>query len=123
MKPAIDNILFDEESFELRVGCVKREIIQRSAAGLDGQLCIDLGIRSRTLTAKGELRARSRNELNKKIEQINMLIDGQLHTLRCSDGSLFCNLLVQEFESDSIVNSGADVSCMFKMTFLQQSPG
>lgn len=120
MKPAIDNINLDEDSFELEAASAKRETIKRSAAGLDGQISIDLGLRERKIVLKGELKARSHSELQNRISQIDALIDGNLHTLKCADGSLLCNLIIESFETDLIIKSGTNVSCNFKITLTQQ---
>jgi hypothetical protein len=115
-----DKVIFDEESFELEVRSPQRSIIQRSAAGLDGQVSIDLGLRGRKLVQKGELRARNQAELRKRIGEIDELIDGSLHTLRCLDGRVFENLLIENFQTDSFVSGGAHISCQYSITYIQQ---
>ena len=54
MKAVLDDkIFFSEKSFELEVKSPQRSIIQRSAAGLDGQINIDLGFaRKKTCTER-----------------------------------------------------------------------
>jgi hypothetical protein len=120
MKAVLDNLLFDEEGFELEVKSLKRNVINRCAAGLDGQMSIDLGLRGRKIMQRGELRAKNESELQKKIEEINAYIDGQLHTLKCPDGRIFSNLLIEEFETDTVIKSGAQTSCRYQIIFIQQ---
>jgi len=120
MRPALDNIFFDEENFQLEVKTFKRGVIQRSAAGLDGQLAIDTGLRSRKLVQTGQMRAKSQTELQRQIDSVNSLIDGQLHTLKCPDGRVFENLLIETFETETILKGGAYVSCEYRITYVQQ---
>jgi hypothetical protein len=120
MRPALDDIFFDEENFLLAVKTFKRSIVQRTAAGLDGQLAVDTGLRSRKLVQTGQLRAKSQTELQRQIDSINSLIDGQLHTLKCPNGRVFENLLIETFETETILKGGAYVSCEYRITYVQQ---
>jgi hypothetical protein len=120
MRPVLDNMYFDEETFGLEVKTLKRGVVQRSAAGLDGQLCIDMGLRDRKLVQTGQLRAKNEAELQRAIDAINAFVDGRLHTLKCSDGRIFDNLLVEVFEVEPVVKSGAYVSCSYHITYIQQ---
>jgi len=121
MKAVLDEqIIFDQMSFELEVKSPQRSIIQRSAAGLDGQVGIELGLRGRKIVQKGQLRAKSQNEIQQQIDSINELIDGNLHVLKCPDGRVFENLIIESFETDSYVSGGAHISCRFSITYIQQ---
>ncbi len=106
--------------FELEVKSPQRDIVQRSAAGLDGQVNIDLGFRGRKIVQKGELRAKNQAELQRQIDQINELIDGKLHILKCPDGRIFENLLIDEFQMGSSVTGGAHTCCQYKIAYTQQ---
>ena len=115
-----DTVFFSEAPFELEIRSVQRSVVQKSAAGLDGQVCIDLGLRARKLVQKGELRARSQTELQKKMDEINELIDGNLHVLKCPDGRIFENLIIENFQVDPFISGGAHVSCEYSITYTQQ---
>jgi len=115
-----DKIFFPETIFALEVESPQRNIIQKSAAGLDGQVNIDLGFRTRKLVQKGELRARNQAELGKQIDEINELIDGKLHILGSPDGRIFENLLIDEFQTGSSITGGAHTCCQYKITYIQQ---
>ena len=116
-----DKIIFNEESFEIEVKSPQRNIVQRSAPGLDGQVSIDLGLRGRKLVQKGELRAKNQTELQKKIDEINELIDGNLHTLKCPDARVFEDILIKEFQTGAAIIGGAHTSCQYHITYIQQS--
>jgi hypothetical protein len=121
MKAVLDNeIIFNEESFELEIKSFQREVVQRSAAGLDGQVSIDLGLRGRKLVQKGQLRAKNQAELQKIIDAINGLIDGNEHILKSTDGRVFENLVIESFQAGSFVFGGAQTSCQYQLTYLQQ---
>jgi hypothetical protein len=121
MKAVLDEgIVFDGKFFELEIKSSQRSIIQRSAAGLDGQVCIDLGLRARKLMQKGELRAKSQPELQKAIDEINGLIDGDLHILKCPDGRIFENLIIENFQAGPFISGGAHISCEYNITYAQQ---
>jgi hypothetical protein len=121
MKAVLDDkIFFSETIFALEVKSPQRDIIQRSAAGLDGQINIDLGFRTRKIVQKGELRARNQAELGQQINTVNELIDGKLHTLKCPDGRIFENLLIDEFQTGSSITGGAHTCCQYKLIYTQQ---
>jgi len=115
-----DKIYFSETVFALEVKSPQRDIIQRSAAGLDGQINIDLGFRCRKIVQTGELRARNNAELQEQIDEINALIDGRLHILKSPDSRIFENLLLDEFQTNSFVTGGAHTCCKYKITYTQQ---
>jgi hypothetical protein len=121
MKAVLDEqIIFDRTSFELEVKSPQRSIIQRLAAGLDGQVGIEMGLRGRKIVQKGQLRAKSQNEFQQQIDVINELIDGNLHILKCPDGRVFKNLLVEDFQTAPSVSGGAHISCRYSITYIQQ---
>ncbi len=120
MKAVLDEVIFNEESFELEIKSPQRDAIQRSAAGLDGQINIDLGLRARKLIQKGELRAKNQKELGQRIDAINELIDGNLHILKCPDGRIFENLLIEEFQTGASASGGAQTSCQYQIIYKQQ---
>jgi hypothetical protein len=115
-----DKVFFSEMIFEVEVKSPQRNIIQRSAAGLDGQVNIDLGFRTRKIVQKGELRARNQAELQQQINAVNELVDGKLHILKCPDGRIFENLLIDEFQTGSSITGGAHTCCQYKITYTQQ---
>ncbi len=121
MRAMLDNeIFFEEKSFELEIKSPQRGVFQRSAAGLDGQVSIDLGLRGRKIIQKGEMRSQSQSGLQRQIDAINELIDGNSHILRCPDGRIFENLLIEEFKTGPLVSGGSHISCQYQITYNQQ---
>ncbi|MGB7582931.1 MAG: hypothetical protein WBL85_10855 [Sedimentisphaerales bacterium] len=112
------NKLFDEP-IVIEAESVSRESIERSAAGLDGVLSIDLGGRGRKIRQKGEIRARSKAELDSKAGAISAFIDGDTHTLVGSRGDTFENLRVDSVNVKNERVSGAGVVVDYEVVYTQ----
>jgi hypothetical protein len=74
-------VVFDRQQLKIEVGSFTRDSIERAVPGLDGVLTVDLGQRSRKIKQTGVLRAKSRTQMNERINTISTLIDGDTHTL------------------------------------------
>lgn len=112
------NKLFDEP-IVIEAESVSRESIERSAAGLDGVLSIDLGGRGRRIKQKGEIRAKSKAELDSKAGAISAFINGDTHTLVCSRGDTFENLRVDSVNVKNERVSGAGVVADYEVVYTQ----
>jgi hypothetical protein len=111
--------LFGEAEEEIEVGSFARECIERATANLDGVMSIDLGGRGRKIRQKGEIRARSRAELNSKIEAISNFIDGDTHTLTTSQGEVFENVRVDSVNVKNERVSGSGVVADYEVIYRQ----
>jgi len=99
--------IFDAQVLDIEVGTLRRDLIERSVAGLDGAVSIDLGGRGREIKQRGVLRAGSRVELDKRIGVVSGFMDGRVHTLVSERGEEFSNLRMDSFEvSDARVDGG-----------------
>ncbi|MGD0077109.1 MAG: hypothetical protein ABSB91_00625 [Sedimentisphaerales bacterium] len=112
------NRLFDETAM-IEVESIRRESIERAAAGLDGVVSIDLGNRGRKILQKGELRARSKAELNKRIEAISAFIDGDTHTLAGSEGNTYDNVRMDSMDIKNERVSGSSVVADYEINYRQ----
>jgi hypothetical protein len=112
------NRLFDEGA-AIEVGSVKRESIERAAAGLDGVVSIDIGERGRKIRQKGELRSRSKAEMKEKIEAISAFIDGDTHTLEDSEGQMFEDVRVDSVSIRNERASGSGVVADYEVIYTQ----
>ena len=120
MKANLDGtVYFDETPAELIVKNWKRDYINRCVAGLDGVINIDMGKRQREIIQAGTLRAVSSQALDKKIDAVNNLIDGQSHTLVWNNGDSFANLKINSFEIAQRHLSGAGSNCNYKICYIQ----
>lgn len=89
--------LFDERDLRLAVGPIERASMERSVAGLDGLVSIDLGLRGRKIRQRGTLRAASRAQMDARVAAIESLLDGAEHTLRTADGRQYDHLRMDAF--------------------------
>jgi hypothetical protein len=90
--------LFDEQELTITLGSPSRAALERTIAGLDGVLSIDLGARSRKIRQTGVLRAASRAALNARIDAVTAFLDGRTHTLTTADGRTYDHLRVDSFQ-------------------------
>ena len=111
--------LFDEQQLEIEAGSIQRDSIEKTAAGLDGVLSIDLGQRGRKIKQKGLLRARSSLQMNDKIKAISAYMDGNTHTLTLSNGDLFENLRMDVFKAGKFEPSGAGIVVDYEIVYTQ----
>ena len=111
--------LFDEEELRFEVGSFVRDSIERTAAGLDGLLSIDLGRRGRKIKQSGVLRAQSRARLNEIINAISGYMDGDTHTLRINNGESIGNLRMDSFKVTEERASGSGLNCDYEILYTQ----
>jgi hypothetical protein len=111
--------LFGEGESQIEVGSFGRESIERSAAGLDGVISIDLGERGRKIRQKGEIRARSKADLDSRAGAISAFIDGDTHTLVGSQGETFENLRVDSVSVKNERESGSGVVSDYEVVYTQ----
>jgi len=107
------------EQLGLEVGSRARDSIERSAAGVDGALSIDLGMRERKIVVKGLLRAVSVELLLARENSMAELIDGDMHILESANGVKFENLRIDSFEVTRQDYSGSGVCSEFTMQVTQ----
>lgn len=111
--------LFDEQQLEILPGSLSRDSIERSVAGLDGVLSIDLGERGRKIKQTGVLQAKSRAQMNEKISAISAYIDGDTHTLITDNGTSINNLRMDTFRVDNERTSGSGFCCDYEIIYTQ----
>ena len=111
--------LFDEQQLEIQPASENRDSIERTVAGLDGVLSIDLGRRSRQIVQKGELRAKSKMQMNERISAISACLDGNTHTLVTGNGETFENLRMDVFKLGKERSSGAGLIVDYEIVYTQ----
>jgi hypothetical protein len=111
--------LFGEGESQIEAGSFGRESIERSAAGLDGVVSIDLGKRGRKIKQTGEIKARSKAELNSKVEAISAFIDGDTHSLDNGCGEKFENLRVDSVNVKNEKVSGTWIVADYEVVYTQ----
>jgi len=111
--------LFDEQQLEIEAGSISRDSIERAVAGLDGVLSIDIGGRSRKIKQKGLLQAKSRTQLNNRINTISAYMDGKTHTLVRSDGEQLNNLRMDSFKASKERAGGRGIVVDYEIIYTQ----
>jgi len=111
--------LFDEQQLEIEPGSVSRDSIERTVAGLDGVLSIDLGKRGRKIKQSGVLRAKSQSQMDDRINTISAYMDGDTHTLVTSSGEEFDNLRMDVFKLSKERTSGGGICYDYEIIYTQ----
>ena len=111
--------LFDEHQLEIETGSFNRDSIERRMPGLDGVLSIDLGRRCRKVKQTGTLRARSRAQLNERINAISAIMDGDTHTLVTDSAETLNNLRMDSFETNKEQTDGIGIVVDYEIVYTQ----
>ncbi len=111
--------LFDERSLVFELGSIDRDSIDRSIAGLDGMMAIDLGQRGRVIKQTGTLRAKSYAKLDERIGNIADHMDGYAYTLVTNDRRHFDNVRIDAFKTSNRRISGASVMADYEIVYIQ----
>jgi hypothetical protein len=111
--------VFDEQELTITLGSPGRASLERSVAGLDGVLSIDLGARSRRIRQTGVLRATSRAAMNARIDAITAFLDGRTHTLATADGRPYDNLRVDSFQQVREHTGGPGIVVEYEIAYTQ----
>jgi hypothetical protein len=120
MGTSLDGVrLFGEGESQIEIGSFSRDTIERSMAGIEGVASIDLGGRGRKIRQKGEIRARSKTELNSKVEILSALIDGDTHTLATPQGETYENLRIDSVSVKNDRASGSGVVADYEIVYRQ----
>jgi hypothetical protein len=111
--------LFDEHQLEIETGSFSRDSIEKRMPGLDGVLSIDLGRRCRKIKQTGELRAKSRAQLNERINAISAIMDGDTHTMVTDSGEALGNLRMDSFETNKEQTDGIGIVVDYEIVYTQ----
>lgn len=111
--------LFDEQQLEIEPGSISRDSVERTMAGLDGVLSIDLGGRGRVIRQRGVLTAPSRVKMDERVKAISAYMDGDTHVLAAGDGEEFKNLRMDSFKITRKRTSGSGVAVDYEIIYTQ----
>ncbi len=111
--------LFDEQQLEIEQDSLNRDSIERVVAGLDGVLSVDMGGRTRKIRQRGTLRAKSRTQMNDRINVISAYMDGDTHTLVTGDGDKFDNLRMDSFKVSKERTGGSGIVVDYEIVYTQ----
>lgn len=100
-------------------GSWRRAMVKRSFAGVDGELLIDLGMRSRGIVQKGRLSGETAAALQTILEQIEAFLDGATHSLEDNHGRTFAPVVMESFECNTPVVRGREFWCDYTISYTQ----
>ncbi len=120
MKVTLDgHFLFDEQGLEIQPGGFNRASMEKNVPGLNGVLSIDLGQRSREITQKGVLQAKSRGSLDKRIAAVSGFMDGDTHKLVTGTGRQFDNLRIDVFKLSNERTTSVGIAVDYEIIYTQ----
>lgn len=119
MSVSIDDYRLFDETVTIEAESIRRESIERSAPGLDGVVSIDLGGRGRKIRQKGELRARSKTELDDRIAIISAFMDGKTHTMVAEEGKAYEDVRLDSVSVKNERASGAGIVADYEVVYMQ----
>ncbi len=120
MRVTLDSqILFDEQALDISTGSFRRDSIERIVPGLDGTISIDLGRRGRQIKQKGTLRAKSREQMNDRIDAISAYMDGETHTLVTRSGRELAELRLDSFKVNGEYADGTGIITDYEIVYTQ----
>lgn len=111
--------LFGSGPHRLRMGTWTRAGVRRGFAGLDGEMVLDAGLRSRTIMQQGRLTAPTAAGLADQLERIEQLLDGKLHTLVDNHGRTLDRVMLEAFENTTPLQKGIAFWCEYTLTYRQ----
>ena len=111
--------IFASGPSEVRPGAWERSLLRRGLAGVNGELVIDLGLRSRPIVQTGRLQADTASALHSQIAQIESFVDGSAHALTDNHGRQYARVVLESFEPTTPVRKGRGFWCEYRITYRQ----
>jgi hypothetical protein len=111
--------LFASGPHEFRFGAWERATQRRSFAGVDGELVLDLGRRSRAIHQTGRLEGVSAAAVAAQIDAINACCDGAAHTLVDNHQRQCLHVRLERFEPATPILRGRGFFCEYVIEYRQ----
>ncbi len=111
--------VFDSGPAAFRTGPWERATVHRGFAGLDGQLVLDLGRRSRAIFQTGRLQAETAEALAEQIGLLEGKADGRCHRLTDNHGRSYWPVIMEDFQPATPVNCGRGFWCDYTVRYRQ----
>lgn len=111
--------LFSSGPHAFRLGPWQRDVQRRSLPGVNGEVLLDMGLRSRPIVQTGRLQAPSAEELHQLLDAVNRWCDGGLHALVDNHGRSYPRTLLEKFLPTGPVESGRGFHCDYQIEYRQ----
>ncbi|AQT67114.1 hypothetical protein STSP2_00255 [Anaerohalosphaera lusitana] len=119
----MDKITFDSRFtchlMRVDVGAWQRDYAERKAAGLNGSAVQHLGRRRRDIGVVVKLKEPSRAKLKNSLGILRAMDDGGVHEIAIQGGTVYEDVLLEDFKVGDPVVGGSGVSCQVEISFVQ----
>ncbi len=113
--------LFGSGPHSIRPETWLRAMHRRGLAGVDGELILDMGLRSRRIVQVGRLQATTAAAIHSLISAIEDTLDGKTHTLSDDLGCTYSPVIIEKFEPTTPVKRGRGFWCDYTLLYRQLS--
>ena len=111
--------LFGSGPHSIRPGTWSRAMQHRSFPGIDGELVLDMGLRSRQIVQTGRLQAGTASAIHTLMSAVETKLDGSTHALIDDLGRTYSAVLVEKFEPTTPVRRGQSFWCDYTIVYHQ----
>ena len=111
--------LFGSGPSAVELGAWERALDRRAFPGIDGELVLDFGLRSRPIVQTGRLEAATADDLHTQIALIETFLDGQTHVLVDNHGRTCGSVILEQFEPTTPVRRGRGFWCEYRVVYRQ----
>jgi len=111
--------LFASGPHEFIPGPWARSIQRRGFAGLEGEMLLDLGLRSRPIVQTGRLKGATAQQVHEQLAAIGVLCDGKEHDLVDNHGQSYRRVVMEEFAPLTAVIAGRGCHCDYRISYRQ----
>ena len=111
--------LFGSGPESIRPCAWERQLQRRGFAGVDGELVLDLGLRSRAIQQTGRLQGASAAAVTALAGAIEAYQDGEPHELIDDHGRTYPSAILEEFETTTPVKRGRGFWCEYVARYRQ----
>jgi hypothetical protein len=111
--------LFASGPHAFRFGPWQRALLRRGLAGVNGELVLDMGLRSRQIFQTGRLQADSAPALHALLEAISAFCDGQTHDLVDNCDQSHPRTLLERASASTPMRRGRGFYCQYEVEYRQ----
>lgn len=111
--------LFGSGPHSIRPLAWLRDLRRRGLGAGDGELLLDMGLRSRQIAQTGRLQAPTAAAMAALVAAVQTRCDGQLHELVDNHGQAFPSVLLEKFEQATPIQNGRTFWCDYTLTYRQ----
>ncbi len=97
----------------------ERTTQRRGFAGVNGEIVLDMGLRSRQITQTGRLRANSAADLHELLDDINARCDGAEHVLVDNYGQSYSRVILERFGTTTGLRHSRGFYCDYEIEYRQ----